>query len=111
MTLGRMNAIQKRAPRRLPGHLMTAAAVAGLLLLAGPSLAGPAGCAAEVITVEQAAAAVAFVRTQVREAHFHAPLGTPDRPVAALAQLGKALAAPLTAAELARRINGALGEA
>jgi hypothetical protein len=75
-----------------------------------PSRAARAGCGAEVLSIAQAHAAVEFVRKQVREAHWHAQSNLEDPSLQALAGLLKRISTPLSPAELARRMNIALGE-
>jgi hypothetical protein len=59
--------------------------------------------------VAESRTAVAFVRAQVRDAHYLSRSDSVDPPLAQLARLSRAITAPLTSALLAHRVNIALG--
>lgn len=98
------------ARQRRSGLWFSAVLCAGSLSVTTPSPAAPTDCGTGSLSVAQARAAVEFVRVQVHDAHWHAPLNGADPAVQALTRLLKSLSAPLTAAELARRTNMALAE-
>ena len=95
----------------LPATGVAAVGVAALLLLAPAGRAVASGCASGAVSVAAARAAVEFVGNEVRAAHFHAPLTAEDPAVVALARTSSSLSAAVTPAELARRVNAALGAA
>ena len=100
----------RQAGRQRSGHWFAAALCTGLFSVSMPPRAAPTGCGGEVLSIAQAHAAVDFVRIQVREAHWRAPSNLEDPSVQALARLLKRVSMPLSTAELAQRMNIALGE-
>ena len=101
-----------RIARRARGLLGACCAVAAAGWIVGTTQAASAAdCGAALVTPAVARRSVNYVAAQVRDAHYHTASAPTDRSVPALARLSKDLSRPLSAAMLARRINGALGEA
>lgn len=93
-----------RTPRRGPSLLVLVA----FMLSAGPLHAASGGCGSEVLSAQQARAAIAFVVTQVRSAHYTAKLDSDGPTARQLNRLSQAASGSLTSSTLAHRINMAL---
>jgi hypothetical protein len=82
-----------------------------MLLSGGPLHAASGECGSEVLSERQARAAIAFVLTQVRSAHYTARFDSDAATLRQLARLSAVASGDLTASVLAHRINTALQSA
>jgi peptidase S41-like protein len=83
-------------------------AFAMLMVSSGPLRAASTGCGSEVLSEQQARAAIAFVRTQVHSAHYTERFDSDGATLRQLTRLSAATSASLTSSVLAHRINMAL---
>jgi hypothetical protein len=83
--------------------------ISGLLLASSSALASPVvDCGQNLLSVDAARAAIAFIGSQVRDAHVRSALDGTDAAEQRLGRLAKTVSARMTSADLARRINAAL---